>query len=152
MKRFANDNVDRHTLLTMLPDDPIQPCFYVTSNDPDVHPDHTFGFCERHADMVAKVEAIFVGASMHIAEAWAGSDYSERCQWHDCDIALDAGGLTDYGIDSALGLTEKNPDACHVYPAELVLAYQSMLRDDARWAQWEKHARRLTFGKRRRGR
>jgi hypothetical protein len=77
------------------------------------------------------------------------SDNAERCPWHDCGVALDGGGLSDEGIDSALGLTEANWKICHMYPAELRLAYQSMLSDDLRWEQWIFHAMRLTFRNRR---
>ncbi len=131
------------TLVRLLPPDPIEQLYYIDSDETDDHPEHTNSFCRKHADMVAKIASITTGCAMHIAAAWAGDDRAVRCDWYGCDIALDGGGLTNYGIDDALGLTETDPDACHVYPAELRLAYQSMAYADARWAQWVRHAERL---------
>jgi hypothetical protein len=126
-----------------LPDALPEQLYYIESLDTDDHPEHSFCFCCEHADMVAHVESIMTGADMHIAAAWAGDDNAERCHWYGCDKPLDGGGLTNYGIDSALGLTEEKPLECHVYPAELVLAARSMLDNDPRWVTWEHHARRL---------
>lgn len=133
----------RSALLSMLPKDPIEQCYYVTSTYSNDEPGREYGFCRKHADMVARITALVAGEQMHIAEAWAGSDRAERCAWHRCNVALDSGGLTAYGITNALAHGAVDPDRVHVYPAELVLAYQSMSRDDARWNLWIRHAKRL---------
>lgn len=117
--------------------------YYIDSIETDDHPEHYWSFCREHAEMVARAESILTGASMHIAAAWAGDDSAARCDWYGCDKPLDGGGLTDYGVDSALALTEEKPLEAHVYPAELVLAARAMCADDPRWATWEAHAKRL---------
>lgn len=129
----------------LLPGAHCEPLYYIDSDETDDHPEHYNSFCRKHADMVARVESIMTGASMFIAAAWAGDDNAERCDWYGCDKPLDGGGLTDYGVDDALGLTESKPLEAHVYPAELILAARAMYctDDDPRWATWEAHARRL---------
>jgi hypothetical protein len=64
-----------------------------------------------------------------------------RCK--RCDVALHAGGLTNYGVDNALGVTETVPKRCHTSVAELLDASSSMMRDDPRWELWEFHARKV---------
>lgn len=123
--------------------EPIEREYYVDSTETDDHPEHFHSWCFAHADMVARVEALTVGAEMFATSAWTESDSAARCEWYGCDVALKAGGLTDYGVDTALGLTEEDPLAVHVYPAELVLASNAMRDDDPRWATWEHHAKKL---------
>lgn len=123
----------------------IEPEYYVDSADTDDHPDHTHSWCRKHADMVARIESMTIGASMHICESWSEVDVASRCEWRGCDVALrpSGGGLTDYGVDNSLGLTEEKVLEVHVYPAELVMAWQAMARDDPRWPVWEWHACKL---------
>lgn len=67
-------------------------------------------------------------------------------------LALDDGKLphriirearADYGVNTAIGLTEREPLKCHVYGAELELTARSLRDDDPRWTTWEAHARRV---------
>lgn len=131
-----------------LPGSQCEQLHYVDSDETDDHIAHHFSFCREHADMVARVEAMTTGATMFIAAAWAPDDNAERCGWYGCDKPLDAGGLTDYGVESALGLTEEKPLECHVYPAELALSARAMDADDSRWPTWEAHATKMLKEKR----
>lgn len=119
--------------------------YYVHSADTDDHPSHAHSWCFKHADMVSRVAALLAGESMLVVRSWAETDVAARCEWHDCDVALcpDGAGLTDHGVDSALGLTEQRPLACHVYPTELVMAHAALATGDPRWRVWEWHACRL---------
>jgi hypothetical protein len=130
--------------------EPIELEYYIDSTETDDHPSHSDSWCFKHADMVARVEALLVGAEMLVTGSWSEVDGAPRCMWRGCGVALrsNGGGLTSYGVDSALGLTETDPRRCHVYPAELVLSAQSMSDDDPRWELWEFHARRLLRRKR----
>lgn len=123
--------------------EPIEPLYYIDSDETDGHPPHIHSFCREHAVKVARVESIATGFSMFIAAGWTQDDRAERCEWYGCDVALNAGGLTDYGIDNSLGLTETDPERCHVYPAELELSAHAMASGDPRWQLWEHHARKL---------
>lgn len=111
--------------------------YYVEPEDPCDDALRCASFCREHAMMLARVEGGTFGAG------WSERDHPERCEWHGCDVALRAGGLTSHGVDSALGLTETGPLECHVYPAELVLAGDAMDPRDPRWALWEYHACKL---------
>jgi hypothetical protein len=71
-----------------------------------------------------------------------GVDGHRECAFKRCGKHLDFGGLTDYGIDSALGLTERDPHNVSVYWSELNLAADSMTNNDPRWSLWERHAKR----------
>lgn len=123
--------------------EPIEFEYYVDSVETDA--DHSNSWCFKHAEKVAKRETRKTGKKMHAARSWSETDIASRCEYRGCDVALrpDGGGLTDYGIDSALGITEEKPLECHVYPAELVLSEGSMRNNDIRWPLWEWHAHRL---------
>lgn len=115
-----------------------QSCYVDTdTGEPDCGAD----FCFDHANEFAKAFALAEGRDAWVGRAWAESDSSKRCAV--CDVALLAGGLTSYGVDSAIGLTETKPKECHVYLSELSDAASAMMPDDPRWVLWEFHARRV---------
>lgn len=118
----------------------IVPLYYVDSIDTDDHPPHTSAWCLDHARKVARVESILVGADMLVTSAWTEDDRMHRCEWHGCDVALRAGGLTDHGVDEALALTESKPLEAATSAAELVLASDAMMQSDPRWKVWHWHA------------
>lgn len=104
--------------------------YYVDGPDGEPNPHETY--CRRHADEAAKKHAgAYVGA------CWAGSDLVERCAV--CEVELDTGGLTDYGVDSALGLTEEDPKAVFCTPGELEFSACALPNGDPRWALWDFH-------------
>lgn len=111
--------------------------YYVANDDGEPEPDHDF--CRRHALKKAEALQANTGTEHWIAQGWAESDSIRLCE--TCDRPLSAGGFSDYGVDSALGLTESNPLRVHVYPAELALASSAMMKDDPRWPLWDHHAR-----------
>lgn len=126
----------REQLLYLLPIE-IEAGFYIDSDDGQPNPLHVY--CIKHARAVAERWGRARGIDTYICGAWAGSDHLERCAIKACDIALDCGTLTDYGVDSALGLTETDPHACYVSPEELAFAANAMMPDDPRWALWDYH-------------
>ena len=123
----------------------IQHCHYVEGE----HDDACFvfsgaeGFCRKHADVVARYAALETGQSAWIVREWSEMNYARRCAFGGCDVALEGCGLTSYGIDEALGITETDPKTAHVYGAALYLAADSMAPDDNRWSLWEHHVRHL---------
>lgn len=120
---------------------PMTPECYV---DGDNNPGHEFSWCGEHADMVARVEALTAGTTLWACRSDARSDVVMHCEWRGCGIVLrPGGGLTDAGVDSALGITEEKVLKCHTYPAELFLSYMSMSSFDPRWPLWDWHACKL---------
>lgn len=115
---------------------------YVTSDDGEPYDGEDF--CLEHAGIVAWWVALEQpGIDVWVGSTDCGSDGHRFCAFGGCNLHLDFGGLTTNGIDSALGLTEKEPLACSVYPSELDLAGASMVGDDPRWEMWTKQALRL---------
>lgn len=129
--------------------EPIEQGWYVNSDEGE--PDCGANYCRDHAEIVARWSGRSTGVETWADSAGGPSDSAPRCDFKysamgrtfHCYKALEFGGLTNYGVDNALGLTETDPRTCHVHPAELVLSAQSMADDDARWEMWEHHARRL---------
>lgn len=126
--------------INALPDAHMVSTYYV---DGDGDTDHTHAFCREHAVIVAKWTALEHGFDTWICAAWSETDSAERCAFGSCDRPLRSGSLTSYGVDSALALTEEDPLASSVSPAELVLSADSMVKDDQRWATWMIQARRV---------
>ncbi len=125
--------------------------YYVNTDEDE--PFDANDFCLEHAQMVTRWVALAM--LPHDSGAWPsttsmGTDGQRFCAFGGCDKHLDFGGLTDHGIDDALGLTESDALACHVYPSELDLAAAAMRGDDPRWETWEKHAIKILGRKARR--
>jgi hypothetical protein len=114
--------------------------FYVTSDAGEPYPAEDF--CREHADVIAREHQAATGVISWVASTSMGSDGHRECAFKGCRKHLDFGELTDYGIDSALGLTERDPHNVSVYWSELKLAADSMMPNDPRWALWERHAKR----------
>lgn len=130
----------RDLLMREAPSEPIVPGWYVNSDRGE--PDYGANFCHRHALIVAAWEGFESGILTWADSSSSGSDRARRCDFGGCEIALDFGGLTDDGIDDALGLIGEDPMSVHVYPAELELAAGSMAFDDPRWETWEAQVKR----------
>lgn len=113
--------------------------FYVDAYSGEVT-DHD-DFCREHADQVARVHALTTAEAAWIDSTSMGSDSHRECAFRGCGKHLDFGGLTDYGVKSALGLTEEDPHRVSCYPSELELAARAMANDDPRWELWEHHAK-----------
>lgn len=110
-------------------------------------------FCREHAEAIARFadrekaapgDEYGGGHRVWISSLQSQTDGAARCDFgnRSCNRPL-ASGLTDYGVDCALALTEADPLRAHVYPAELELAARSMANDDARWETWEAQAERV---------
>lgn len=121
----------------------IEQGFYIESDDGQPDPDHVY--CATHAIAVAERW----GASPRHPRAdcprVGGSDNVERCAIWTCSMDLDTGGLTNYGIDSALTLTEEDPFSSCISVAELELSAQAMMPLDPRWAVWDRHVLAATM-------
>ena len=127
----------------------IQETWYVRSHNLD-DVIHQFNFCSTHARMVARVESIIQAIDTQTDVHFSESDSADRCEFYGCDVALAANGITDYGVNSALGLTDSDPKNVHVYIEELELAARAMSDDDPRWILWEHHALRALRKERKR--
>ena len=122
----------------------LEPLYYVTSDDEmDPHPDADF--CRDHALIVRFWHERETGHATRIARQWSETDHAHAyCAFGGCGKYLRTdGGITDYGVDSALALTEKEPFEACITPEELDLAACAMMPSDPRWATWERQARRL---------
>lgn len=119
----------------------IEQGWYVNSDAGE--PDLGANFCREHAEIVARWSGRETGAETWADCAGTGVDSPARCGFGCCNKPLDFGGLTSYGIDCALALTETDPLGAHVYPAELELAARSMANDDPRWETWDAQAERV---------
>lgn len=121
----------------------IEQGWYVNSDNGE--PDCGANYCHDHAQQVARFEALEVKPGVHVWADCAGgqTDSAARCEFGGCGKPLDFCGLTDYGVNTAIGLTEREPLKCHVYGAELELTARSLRDDDPRWTTWEAHARRV---------
>lgn len=117
--------------------------YYVDSDNGEPEPSEDF--CREHAEMVARISALETGVATWVSSTSMGADGHRYCQFYGCELHLDFGGLTDYGLNNALGIADnpKHPLSAHVYPSELELAARAMAQDDARWAVWCGHARRI---------
>lgn len=121
----------------------LHPLFYLDSDSGEPSPHEEF--CVDHARMVAPWMAREVGQNVWIARSWGETDHARvECAFGGCARVLRTdGGITSYGVDSALALTETDPFRACVSPEELNLAASAMMPDDPRWATWERQARRL---------
>lgn len=135
----AMSRTDLENALAQLPGAKMEEARYIIANDQEL--DLGADYCFTCADRIAKAVAIAEAIETYVDGSWSESDSAKRCE--RCDIALHAGGLTNYGVDNALGLTETNPKRCHTYVAELLDASSSMMKDDPRWELWEFHARKV---------
>jgi hypothetical protein len=124
--------------ISELPGASMLQAYYVDTEDGE--PEPGADFCFEHAkELVATLAK--EGTEAWACSQWSESDNSKRCA--TCTCPLHAGGLSKYGVASALGLTETDPKACHVYVSELEDAANSMRETDPRWDLWEFHARRV---------
>lgn len=120
----------------------IEEGFYLDSDDGQPNPSHVY--CYRHAYAVAtrmerSPKSRARGTEFFVCGAWGGSDHEEWCAIKTCGVALNTGPLTDYGIDSALALTEEDPFSSPVSPEGLSLAADAMGDRDPRWTVWDRH-------------
>lgn len=117
--------------------------FYLDSDNGE--PEPYVEFCYDHAVVVARWSARETGTPTWIARSWGETDHAHaECAFGGCARLLRTdGGITSYGVDSALALTEEDPFKAHVSPEELDLAASAMMPDDPRWKTWEKQAKRL---------
>lgn len=117
--------------------------YVIGSGETNDHVTHDFAFCYEHACIVAHGDSIIVGAEMYIQNvSQSETDCQEFCAFHGCGEPINTGSPTDHWIDSALGLTEEDPYACHVTPYELARSSANMTADDKRWSVWMRQARR----------
>lgn len=117
--------------------------YVIDSDETDDHVSHDNVFCWEHAKMVAIVDSILTGAEMFpVNVSQSETDSQEWCAFHGCSKAVNTGSPTDHWIDSALGLTEEDPYACHVTPYELARSAWNMTHDDPRWSVWIRQAKR----------
>lgn len=134
---------DLEVALTKLPGASFEEARYVRverdGHGEDLDP--CLDFCFACADRVAKAISIAEAMDTYVDVCWGETDSSKRCGV--CDKPLHAGGLTKYGVDCALGLTETDPKKCHTYVWEVVEASWAMMPDDPRWALWEFHAKKI---------
>jgi len=135
----AMSRIELENALARLPGATMEEARYIVVGDHEL--DFGADYCFACADRIAKAVAIAEAVETYVDGSSSESDLSKRCD--RCNIALHAGGLTNYGVDSALGLTETNPKRCHTYVAELLDASSSMMKDDPRWEMWEFHARKV---------
>jgi hypothetical protein len=120
----------------------IEQGWYVNSSEGE--PDPGMNFCREHALIVAQWSSRETGERTWADSHGSAVDLAARCEFGCCDKPLDfGGGLTSYGIDSALALTETDPLRAHIYPAELELSAYSLADDDPRWETWEAQAARV---------
>lgn len=106
--------------------------------------DNAEEFCAEHAEERRRHVARFTesGRRRHRAvETYVGmlgdgqSDGSRWCANDACGKRLRA-CLTDYGVDSALGLTEEDPLNCGIDVRDLIEADGAMTDDDERRRLW----------------
>lgn len=127
------------------PDESV-PGYFVEGDDGDDEGE----FCWEHAEARARYVARFNAAGKRRrrkVEAYIGrldgeSDGSRRCARETCGVRL-AVSLTDYGVESALGLTEEDPLDCCIDVRDLVEAAGTMSQDDERYGLWYWHFQRL---------
>ena len=121
----------------------LSPLFYIDSVKGE--PEPYVEFCYEHAIIVAPWSARETGVETWIARSWGETDHAHvECAFGGCSKLLQTdGGITSYGVDSALALTETDPFKACVSPEELELAACAMMPSDPRWATWERQARRL---------
>lgn len=118
--------------------------YVIDSGETDDHPTHDFVYCHRHAQWTASRERKRTRCEMYISNvSWGEADSSEYCAHPGCDKELDVGSLTDYGVDSALALTETDPFTASVTPYELKRSAMAMRDDDPRWGTWILQALRV---------
>lgn len=140
----GNTRADLLTAVRALPNAWVPPGYVLDSDETDDHVTHDTVFCREHADLVARGDALLVGAAMFIVSvSQCEAENSEYCAFYHCGVELDTGGLTKYGVDSVLGLTEPDPMSCRLTPYELSRTALAMRDDDPRWTTWEAHARQL---------
>ena len=113
--------------------------FYVATDEGEI--DGSPDFCHEHADQVARIHRLTTGKDAWVSSTSMGSDGHRECEFRGCGKHLNFGGLTDYGIQNALGLTEVDPRDVSCYPSELELAADALMPEDPRWELWEHHAR-----------
>lgn len=121
-----------------------EPGYVLDSLETDDHVPHDHAFCYEHARIVQRGDQILTGCEMLLCDLSQSETNSvEYCAFYDCGALLDTGSPTDTWIDSALGLTEEDPQSAPVTRYELVRSVWNMTEDDPRWAIWETHARRV---------
>lgn len=127
-----------------LPRAKMEPLCYLEADD-DVFVDAYDSFCPTHARVVASWTARESGVTVYVCRAWAESDRCEQCAFGSCGVPLRSdGGLTKYGIESALALTETDPYTSCVSPQELILSADSIWpHDSSLWTVWERQAKRV---------
>lgn len=98
-------------------------------------------FCERHARSAAKrLRRTSPGVCIAMCiGSIDGVDGERWCSTKGCRHQLDVGHLTDYGIDSVLGVTEVDPCDVALTVHGLQNAAASLTRDDERWRLWMFH-------------
>ena len=123
----------------------LEPLYYISDDRGEELDCGESSFCFDHACIVARWESREQGVEYHLARSWGETDHAHvECAFGDCGKLLRAdGGITSYGVDSALALTEEDPFKACVSPEELDLAACAMMPNDPRWATWERQARRL---------
>lgn len=129
-----------HAAVSALPGG-VVPGYIIDSDETDEHVSHSYAFCFEHASMIARIDALLVGASMHVYHPSMATDRVEYCEFNGCGVELDTGSLTDDGVDSALALTESEPLEAHCTKYELQASAMVMGHNDPRWATWEAQAR-----------
>jgi hypothetical protein len=124
--------------------DKAAPAYYVDSED-DL--DTGDDYCLKHAEERRRVALRGLGKRRSKAEVWVvraddEHDGASFCAHPKCGRRL-AVTLTDYGVDSELGLTEEDPLTCGVSVRGMVEADHSIGDDDERRRLWFHHVRSL---------
>lgn len=98
-------------------------------------------FCERHARSTArKLRRTSPEVSIALAVGnLDGVDGEYWCSAERCRRQLSMGRLSDYGIDSALGITEEDPLDVALSIEGMSAAAESMDPTDKRWRLWAFH-------------
>ena len=90
----------------------------------------TWELCMDHGRRAARLLRRLRGEdSIHATACWAGDDSVRTCAI--CGVALDTGGLTDYGVRDILEPDEGDQFVPDI--AELAACASALLYDDPRW-------------------
>lgn len=105
-------------------------------------------FCERHGRAYARKLRSTSPDVRAVPIICAEADGERWCMYFlprgvECGRQLDAGSLTSYGIDSALGITETDPLDVALTIHGLQNAGDAMLPTDERWRLWMFHVDHL---------
>ena len=137
---------DARQWLWSRPDDGSVHGFFVEGPEGDAGDE----YCYDHATAVHRRLSRFTAdgkrrsrkAEVYIGRVDSEQDGSRWCGHDGCGARL-AVTLTDWGVNSALGLTEDDPMDCCIDVRELVEADNAMRADDERYRLWYFHVEEM---------